>query len=172
MPAYWEADPFFEKSRNCGEDEDTWFTMRSATISTVSPRARTSSHVPKARIHLSVINRVKSGIRAINRREKRQQVHSAEDSGQRPAQQAIQFAETTTRKAVNIRNKLNLVFQTRPLSVVRLRLRLWAKDSVLAVHGWKSDAGQPSKRAWRRGRRRGRRARVSPVTMPNMSVLM
>jgi hypothetical protein len=38
----------------------------------------------KARIHLCVVNRVKSGVRAINGREKRQQVYSAEDSFQWP----------------------------------------------------------------------------------------
>ena len=91
-------------------------------------RAAQGTHVfpgSKARIHLRVINGVKSGVRVVNGREKGQQVDSTEDAGQRPTEQAIQFTETTPREAVNIRNELNLVFHY-SLYPDRLRLSMLA----------------------------------------------
>ena len=53
-------------------------------ISNELDRAAQSPHVlpgSQARVHLSVIDRVKSGISAVNGRKKGQKMRSAEDSG-------------------------------------------------------------------------------------------
>jgi hypothetical protein len=57
-----------------------------------------------------MIDRVKSGIGAVNRSEKRQNMRSAEQARKLPSQKRIQCAETSARKAVDIGNELNLIF--------------------------------------------------------------
>ncbi len=69
---------------------------------------------------------VESGIRAIDGREKGQQMDSAEDSSQRTAQEGIQFGKTATGKAVDIGNQLNLIFHDSPFR--RLVLNARRKD--------------------------------------------
>ena len=64
-------------------------------------------------IDLSVIDRVKSGVGAVDGSEEGQQVRSAEDSGERPLEQATSTRRNRPREAVDVGNELNLVFHGR-----------------------------------------------------------
>ena len=50
--------------------------------------------IPESRVDLSVINRVEAGIRAVNRDEKRQQMHTAENAFQEGRGGAPSFASS------------------------------------------------------------------------------
>ena len=61
------------------------------------------------RIDLRVIDRVESGVRAVDRMEERQHVDAAERSGERTLEQPLQVAERAAREAVGVGDQLRLV---------------------------------------------------------------
>src|SRR5438093_13435758 len=67
--------------------------------------------IPSAepRVDFCVVDRIETGIGAINRIKKRKQVHAAEYAFQRPLQQVLKFPKTSSGKTIDICDQLRLI---------------------------------------------------------------
>jgi hypothetical protein len=65
----------------------------------------------QARVDLRVVDRVETGVGAVDRVEERQQVHTAEDAGQRAVarEQRRHFAQAAAAQAIDVGDELNLI---------------------------------------------------------------